>query len=63
MIEKKVTVKELRSITGLSQQEFCKKYHIGLRALQSWEQGQRNTPESIIFLLQSLIAKETGDDF
>ena len=41
---KNVTILELRKQTGLSQSQCANKFHIGLKALQSWEQGWRNTP-------------------
>ena len=58
---KKFTILELRKRTGLSQKKFAEKYHLGLRALQSWEQGWRNTPESILYMVQKLIESENPD--
>ena len=58
---KKFTILELRKRTGLSQKKFAEKYHLGLRALQSWEQGWRNTPESILYMVQKLIESENSD--
>lgn len=55
------TILELRKKTGLSQRKFAEKYHISLRALQSWEQGWRNTPESTLYMLQKSIALENYD--
>jgi putative transcriptional regulator len=42
-----MTILDLRKQTRLSQSQFAKKFHIQLKTLQSWEQGWRNTPESI----------------
>jgi putative transcriptional regulator len=53
-----LTILELRKKTGLSQRKFAKKYHIGLRALQSWEQGWRDIPESTLYMIQRIIELE-----
>ena len=55
---KNITIIELRKQTGLSQSQFAKKFHIGLKALQSWEQGYRNTPESTLFMIQRILELE-----
>lgn len=50
------TIKELRQITGLSQSQFAKKYHIeNLSTLQHWEQGVRNVPSYYLYLLNRII--------
>ena len=46
-----MTVKELRSITGLSQVDFGKKYHIPRRTVENWESGSRKPSETILYLL------------
>jgi putative transcriptional regulator len=55
---KSMTIKELREQTGLNQSQFAKKFHISLRALQSWEQGWRNTPECILYMVQRIMELE-----
>lgn len=53
-------IKELRSQTGLSQAEFCKKYEeIPISTLRNWEQGRRKCPEYVIRLLEVRINEET----
>lgn len=47
-----MTVKELRSLTGLTQTEFAEKYKIPMRSIQNWEGGQRTPPEYVIELLE-----------
>jgi len=50
-----MTIKEIRSAMGLTQRAFAKKYEISLRAVESWEQGQRKCPEIIkMFLMKEL---------
>lgn len=44
----------VRSTTGLTQKEFCEKYHIGLWALRGWEQGTRE-PDTHTRVYLSLI--------
>lgn len=46
-----MTVKELRTITGLSQVDFGKKYHIPRRTVENWESGSRKPSETILYLL------------
>lgn len=47
----KMTIKEIRNRIGMSQSEFAREYHIGIQQLQTWEQGRRNVPECIAYLL------------
>lgn len=53
-----MTIKELREKTGLSQNQFAKKYKLSIRQVQSWEQGQRNTPRTILYMLERLINED-----
>lgn len=53
-----MTIKELREKTGLSQSQFAKKYKLSLRQIQSWEQGQRNTPEATLYMLERLVNED-----
>lgn len=53
-----ISILELRQQTGLSQSQFAKKFHIQLKTLQSWEQGWRNTPECILYMIQRILELE-----
>ncbi len=53
-----ISILELRQQTGLSQSQFAKKFHIQLKTLQSWEQGWRNTPECILYMVQRILELE-----
>ena len=53
-----ISILELRQQTGLSQSQFAKKFHIQLKTLQSWEQGWRNTPECILYMVQRILGLE-----
>ena len=52
-----MTIKELREKTNLTQKEFAEKYHFTLRQVQTWEQGYRETPECILYLLEQVIER------
>lgn len=53
-----MTILELRKYLGLSQSEFAKRFHLTKKAVQSWEQGWRKTPESYLFLIARVIELE-----
>lgn len=55
---KNMSILELRKQTGLSQNQFAKKFHLSIRAVQSWEQGQRNTPEHVLYMIQKILEYE-----
>lgn len=46
-----LSVKELRELTGLSQDKFAEKYHISPSTLRKWERCARKTPEHYLWLL------------
>lgn len=47
-----MTIKDLRHLTGLTQEAFAGKYHIPRRTLQSWESGERKPPDYLPELLE-----------
>ena len=53
-----MSIKELREITGLSQSKFAKKYRFTTRQVQAWEQGSRNTPDCILYMLERLVKED-----
>lgn len=53
-----MSIIELRKSVGMSQSQFAKKFHIQLKTLQSWEQGYRNTPDHIVFMIQRILELE-----
>ena len=58
-----MTSKELREITGLSQTKFAEKYKFGLRQIQAWEQGFRDTPKSTLYMLERCIKEDYPDEY
>lgn len=50
-----MTIKELRSLTGLSQKAFSDKYGIPKRTIEDWETERRTPPEYVIKLLERVV--------
>lgn len=55
---KNITILELRKQTGLSQSQFAKRFHLSIRAVQSWEQEKRNTLDHVLYMLQKILEYE-----
>ena len=53
-----MNIKQLREKTNLSQSKFAEKFHINLRTLQRWEQGQTPTPDYVVFLIGRILELE-----
>lgn len=53
-----MTIKEIRSLTGLSQQKFGDKYNIPLRTIQHWEAGTRSCPVYVRELLERAVRED-----
>ena len=51
-------IKEIRSMTGLSQGKFAEKYSIPVRTLQNWEAGHREPPEYVLKLLLRCVEED-----
>ncbi len=47
-----MTIKEIRTLSGLSQKAFSEKYHIPTRTIEDWEMGKRTPPTYIEELLE-----------
>ena len=56
--KKPISIKEIRSITGLSAQKFGDKYHIPLRTIQNWEEGSRQAPRYVVELLERVVKED-----
>ena len=56
-----VEIKEFRNKYNLTQSELAEITKSSLSAVRSWEQGQRNMPQSIIYILE--IWKEERDEY
>lgn len=51
-------IKEIRSISGLTQQAFSEKYGIPKRSIENWEGGKRNPPAYVISLLERVVKED-----
>ncbi len=48
-------IKELRSITGLSQAKFAALFKIPLKTIQQWEQEVRTPPEYVVYMIKEIL--------
>lgn len=53
-----MTIKKLRTMTGMSQNDFSKYTGIPVRTIQSWEQGWRQPPDYVLNLIERIIIAE-----
>ena len=51
-------IKELRTLTGLSQTAFGEKYDIPMRTIQNWEKGVRVPPTYVLKLLERVVKED-----
>ena len=51
-------IKELTTLSGLSQQAFSDKYKIPKRTIENWEGGKRNPPEYVFLLLERAVKED-----
>lgn len=53
-----MTIKEIRTFTGLSQQKFGDRYCIPLRTIQDWEADKRQPPIYVVKLLERAVKED-----
>lgn len=53
-----MTIKEMRELLGLTQEQFSYKYHIPKRSIQNWESGERKPPEYVVELLERAVKED-----
>lgn len=58
----KMTIKEIRALTSLSQVKFCEKYHIPLNTFARWEQGKREPPDYLVELLEFKVREDLKNE-
>lgn len=51
-------IKELRNLTGMSQNEFASYFGISVRNIQEWEQERKNPPSYLVGLLERILNNE-----
>lgn len=57
-----MTIKEIRTLTNLSQPQFSQKYNIPLPTLRHWEQSQRECPQYVLELLEFKVMEDLKAD-
>ena len=57
-----MNIKQLREITGLTQQKFGERFKIPLRSVQNWESGQRQPPEYVPRLIEMQLILENENE-
>ena len=53
-----MTIKEIRAITGLTQNKFAEKYGLNKRTLQNWEGGANRPPQGLEKLLLRAVMED-----
>ena len=53
-----MTIKELRTMSGMTQKEFAEYFGVSKRAVESWDEGTRNCPEYLLNLMEYKLTKE-----
>ncbi len=53
-----MTIKEMRTLLGLSQTAFGEKYQIPMRTIQDWEAGKRTPPIYVMLLLERAVLED-----
>lgn len=54
-------IKELRSLTGMSQSEFAAYFGLSVRSIQEWEQERKQPPPYLVGLLKRILDNEYFD--
>ena len=50
-----ISAKEIRELSGLSQDRFGQRYNIPVGTLRNWEQGKRDCPDYVLSLLERAV--------
>lgn len=53
-----MTIKELRTLSGMTQQAFAEYFGFSRRTVQSWEGGKRECPEYLLKLIRYKLEHE-----
>ena len=56
-----MNIKDIRSLTGLSQGKFADRYGIPVRTLQGWEAGKK-VPPYVLTLLENAVRQDIADE-
>lgn len=53
-----MTIKELRTLSKITQQEFADYFGIPKRSIENWEGGQRQCPQYLLDLIEYKLRNE-----
>lgn len=53
-----MTIKELRTASGMDRKDFAEHFNIPYRTLQNWELGTRECPEYLLDLIEYKLRNE-----
>ena len=53
-----ITIKDLRTATGMTQKTFAEYFGMSKRAIESWEGGKRECPTYLLELMKYKLEKE-----
>ena len=53
-----MTIKELRTASGMTQQQFSEYFNIPKRTIENWEGGKNKCPEYLLELIRYKLEKE-----
>ena len=56
-----MTVKDIRILTGMTQVEFAKQYHIPKRTIEDWERGATKPPAYVVELLERVVRMDFSE--
>ncbi len=54
-------IRKIREKLNMSQSQFANKFHLSVKTLQRWEQGQTKVPESIYYMINRIYELEQKD--
>lgn len=54
-----LTVKSLRTASGMNKKQFSEYFEIPYRTIQNWEGGQRECPEYLLKLMEYKLQNES----
>lgn len=52
------TVVQIRKELGMTQQEFCDRFHVPMHRLKKWEYCEKQTPDYAVYLIRRVIELE-----
>lgn len=60
-MEPKDKLKQIRSLTGMTQKAFAYRFNIPISTYEQWEMGMRKPPVYVIEMIETIVHLERGD--